>query len=212
MSIFKKITFRINCYFLGGVILFSFVYSYVDVAVVKEISVAIMVIAAITATVPSFIGSMGESLLTVWCFVKNFFERLFMAIIRKEVSTDPKVTELTSAVRKIAREMGIKKEIRLRVIPNLKNAFAFGHSIYIGKPIVIGLDNEFVKSLSAHELGHIKSSVEKKKLEWRSFLPVNVLIVFVALLFLFRVCIACWAAIGFVIIPLFIQYSMCPMA
>jgi Zn-dependent protease with chaperone function len=61
-------------------------------------------------------------------------------------------------LRQLRQSMGIKKEIKVRIVPNWLNAEARFSTIEIGQPVLVNMDAASRKALIAHELGHIKGN------------------------------------------------------
>lgn len=59
--------------------------------------------------------------------------------------------------------MGIKEDIKLKVFPNLRNAYASGTTIEIGRPVLASLDTVSTKGVLAHELAHIKQNHSSRR-------------------------------------------------
>jgi len=58
--------------------------------------------------------------------------------------------------KEFCQSMGIKEDIKVKVFPNLRNAYARGTTIAIGQPVIDSLDSVSMKGVFAHELAHIK--------------------------------------------------------
>jgi Zn-dependent protease with chaperone function len=58
--------------------------------------------------------------------------------------------------KQFCQSMGIKKDIKLKVFPNLRNAYRDGTIIEIGQPVLDNLDSLSIKAVFAHELAHIR--------------------------------------------------------
>jgi len=58
--------------------------------------------------------------------------------------------------KQFCQSMGIEKDIKMKVFPNLRNVYAKGTTIEIGQPVLDSLDSVSTKAVCAHELGHIK--------------------------------------------------------
>jgi len=65
--------------------------------------------------------------------------------------------------KKFCQSMGIEEDIKVKVFPNLRNAYANGTTIEIGQPVLDSLDSFSIKAVFAHELAHIKGKHALKK-------------------------------------------------
>jgi len=58
--------------------------------------------------------------------------------------------------KQLCQSMGIEKDIKVKVYPNLRNAYANDTTIKIGQPVLDSLNSVAIKAVFVHELGHIK--------------------------------------------------------
>jgi Zn-dependent protease with chaperone function len=65
--------------------------------------------------------------------------------------------------QKFCQSMGIKESIKVKVFPNLRNAYARHTTIGIGQPVLDSLDSVSIKAVFAHELTHIKRNHTLKR-------------------------------------------------
>ena len=62
----------------------------------------------------------------------------------------------------LRQSMGIRGNIKVKVFPNLHNAYADGNTIKIGQPVLDNLDSISIKAIFAHEFAHNKINYASK--------------------------------------------------
>ncbi|MCJ7422964.1 M48 family metalloprotease [Candidatus Bathyarchaeota archaeon] len=72
----------------------------------------------------------------------------------KAENLDPNI--IIPGWKQFCQSMGIEKDIKVKVFPNLRNAYANGTTIEIGQPVLDSLDSVSIKAVFTHELAHIK--------------------------------------------------------
>ena len=82
--------------------------------------------------------------------------------------------------KQFCQSMGIEKDIKVKVFPNLRNAYATGTTIKIGQPVLDSLDSVSIKAVFAHELAHIKTNYALKLRHLLVVILVGVVLVGVA--------------------------------
>lgn len=102
---------------------------------------------------------------------------------RKGKGEDIDPNTIVPGWKRFYQSMGIQKDIKVKVFPNVLNAYANRTTIEIGQPVLDSLDSVSIKAVLAHELTHIKGSHGFKQ-KW---LPLGIWSVLFALGMLSRV-------------------------
>ncbi len=84
--------------------------------------------------------------------------------------------------KQFCQSMGIEEDIKVKVFPNLRNAYANRTTIEIGQPVLDSLDSVSIKAVFAHELAHIKGNHGFKQKWLLSGVWLGALVVAVVLL------------------------------
>ena len=80
--------------------------------------------------------------------------------------------------KQLCRAMGVKENIKVKVFPDLRNAFATNRTtIEIGQPVLDSLDNVSIRAVFAHELAHHKIDCARKPRHLLWFLLVVIVLV-----------------------------------
>jgi Zn-dependent protease with chaperone function len=137
-TILKGFPLRINIALLVIAIICAAISSLSDKETLRNICFAIGCLLTLAAVVPSSFWSIWEQL-------------------RKgegRCVEDPNTVIL--GWKQFCQSMGIEKDIKLKVFPNLRNAYHDGTTIEIGQPVLDNLDSVSIKAVFAHELAHSK--------------------------------------------------------
>jgi Zn-dependent protease with chaperone function len=134
---FKGFPLKINISLLSTVIVSAVIYSFSDKEI-RNICLAIGWLLTLAAVVPSSFWSAWEQV------TKG----------KGRCVEDPNT--VIPGWKQFCQSMGIKKDIKLKVFPNLRNAYRDGTTIEIGQPVLDNLDSVSIKAVFAHELAHSK--------------------------------------------------------
>jgi Zn-dependent protease with chaperone function len=128
---------RTNVYLLAGAIVCAAISSLFDKECLKITCVVIGWLLILVAVGPSSFGYVWER-------------------VRKGKARDEDPNTIVPGWKQFCRSMGIEKDIKVKVFPNLRNAYATGTTIEIGQPVLDSLDSVSIKAVFAHELAHLK--------------------------------------------------------
>jgi len=137
--IYKVCSLKINVLLLAIAIVFAAISSLSDKEALRCICLAIGWILALRAVVPSLFRFMWE-------------------VLTKGKARDEDPNKIIPEWKKFCQSMGITKDIKTKVFPNLRNAYAKDSTIEIGQPILDTFDSASKKAMLAHELAHIKEN------------------------------------------------------
>jgi len=137
--IVKGFSLKINVPLLAIVIVSAVIYSFSDKETLRNICLATGWILALLAVGPSLFGVMWENR-------------------KKGKPRDVDPNTIIPEWTKLRRSMGITKDIRVTVFPNLRNATSKYSTIEIGQPVIDSLGSVSIKGVFAHELAHIKGN------------------------------------------------------
>jgi len=128
-----------------------------------RINVSLLAIAVICAAISSL---SHKETFQITCLVSGWVLTLVAVVpslfgfalerLRKGKSTDVDPDTLVPGWKQFCQLTGIEKDIKMKVFPNLRNAYTKGTTIEIGQPVLDSLDSISTKAVCAHELGHIK--------------------------------------------------------
>jgi len=127
-------------------------------------NVSLLAIAIVCATIS---GLPDKETLSITCIVIGWlltlvavgpslfgFARENMKRGKARCVEDPNT--IVAGWKQFCQSMGIKKDIKIKVFTNLRNARPNGTTIEIGQPVLDSLDSVSIKAVFAHELAHIK--------------------------------------------------------
>jgi Zn-dependent protease with chaperone function len=137
-TILKGFSLRINISLLATAIIFAAISSLYDKETLRITCIVIGWLLTLVAVGPSSFGFVLER-------------------VRKgngRYVKDPNI--VIPEWKQFYQSMGIEEDIKIKVFPNLRNAYLDGTTIEIGQPILDSLDSLSIKAVFAHELGHIK--------------------------------------------------------
>jgi Zn-dependent protease with chaperone function len=137
-TIFKGVPLRINIALLAIAIICAAIASHSDKETLRIAFLVTGWVLTLAAVVPSLFW-------LAWEHVKRGKARCV---------EDPNI--VIPGWKQFCQSMGIEKAIKMKVFPNLRNAYAKGTTIEIGQPVLDSLDGISTKAVCAHELGHIK--------------------------------------------------------
>jgi Zn-dependent protease with chaperone function len=137
-TILNGFPLRINLSLLAVAIVFAGVSSLPDQENLRITCIVIGWLLTLAAVGPSSFGS-------VWELVRKGKARSV---------EDPNT--VIPGWKQLCQSMGIEKNIKVKVYPNLRNAYANDTTIKIGQPVLDSLDSVAIKAVFVHELGHIK--------------------------------------------------------
>jgi hypothetical protein len=135
--IFGGFSLNINVSLLAVVIMSAVIYSFTDNEVIENICLIIGWTLVLFAVGPS-------SFRLIWEDMKK----------GKPQDVDPDTT--IPELKELRRLMGISKDIKVEVLPNLRNAQMRFSTLIIGQPVLDSLDGVSIKGVIAHELAHVK--------------------------------------------------------
>ena len=92
-----------------------------------------------------------------------FVFKLIWEYLSKGKAHEAELSELVPDWRQLCKSMGIRKDVKVKSFPNLRNAAASGTTILIGRPILDSLDNIETKAVLVHELTHIRDRHQIKR-------------------------------------------------
>jgi len=136
-TILSGFPLRINIFLLAGAIVFAAISSLPDKENLRITCIVIGWLLTLVAVGPSSLRSMWEDM-------------------RKG---KPKYVDPNTVIpgwNKFCQSMGVKENIKVKVFPNLRNAYAKHTTIEVGQPVLDSLDSVSIKGVFAHELAHIK--------------------------------------------------------
>jgi len=140
---------RVNVSLLGGAIVCAAVSSLPDREILRITCIVIGWLVTLAAVGPSLFGYERERL-------------------RKGKAEDVDPDTIISGWKQFCQSMGIEGDIKVKVFPNLRNAYANRTTIEIGQPVLDSLDSVSIKAVFAHELAHIKGNHGFKQ-KWLPF-------------------------------------------
>jgi Zn-dependent protease with chaperone function len=148
---------RINVSLLAVVIVSAAIYRVFDNETLGNICLATGWLLTLLAVVPSLFRFVREGM-------------------QKGKPRDEDPNNVIPEWKKFCQSMGVKKDIKVKIFPNLRNAYSNPTTIEIGQPILDSLDSLSIKGVFAHELAHIKGKHDLKKLLlFATFLLLGVL-------------------------------------
>lgn len=144
-----------------------------------RINVSLLAIAIACAAISSLsdketprIAFLAMGWLLTLLAVGPFSFRSIWEYLKKGKPRDADPNTVIPGWKTFCHSMGIEEDIKVRVFPNLRNAYANGTTIEIGQPVLDSLDSVSIKGVFAHELAHIKGNHASK----RKYLLVGVLV------------------------------------
>jgi Zn-dependent protease with chaperone function len=134
-----------------------------------RINIALLTIAIICAAIASH---SDEETLRITCLVAGWVLTMVAVVpslfwyewerMRKGKGEDVDPDTIVPGWKQFCQSMGIEDDIKVKVFPNLRNAYADRTTnrtlIEIGRPVLKSLDSVSIKAVFAHELAHIKGN------------------------------------------------------
>jgi Zn-dependent protease with chaperone function len=154
-----------------------------------RVNVSLLVIAIVFAAISSL---SDKETLEITCLVSGWVLTLVAVVpslfwyewerVRKGKGEDVDPDTIVPGWKQFCQSMGIEDDIKVKVFPNLRNAYADRTTIEIGRPILNSLDSVSIKAVFAHELAHIKGNHGFK--QWCLLVGVLVVALFATVLLL----------------------------
>jgi len=156
-------------------------------------NVSLLAIAIVCVIIASLYD---EETLRITCLVAGWVLTLVAVVpslfwyewerVRKGKGEDVDPDTIVPGWKQFCQSMGIEDDIKVKVFPNLRNAYADRTTnrtlIEIGRPVLNSLDSVSIKAVFAHELAHIKGNHGFK--QWCLLVGVLVVALFATVLLL----------------------------
>jgi len=142
-TILNGFPLRINVTLLAVAIVFAAISSLSDKETLRITCLVTGWLLTLGAVGPSSFGSVWER-------------------VRKGKPGDLDPNTVIPGWKQFCQSMSVEKDIKVKVFPNLRNAYAKGTTIEIGQPVLDSLDSVSIKAVFAHELTHIKTTYALK--------------------------------------------------
>lgn len=134
-----------------------------------RINISLLAIAIVCAAISSLFD---KETLIIACLVAGWLLTVAAVVpsslgfvweyMRKGKARDEDPNTVIPEWKELRQSMGIKKDIKVKVFSNLRNAYAKGTTIQIGQPVLDNLDSASIRGVFAHELAHIKMNYALK--------------------------------------------------
>lgn len=115
-------------------------------------------------TLRNLLTAIGWSLVLV--ALVPFVSKLIWEELSKGKADNRDPSKITPRWSQLRHAMGIDRDVKVKVYPNLRNAGARATTIAIGQPVLSSLDSAETEAVLVHELAHIRGKHALKRVLW----------------------------------------------